>query len=155
MPLVKKTVHIYCDGSSLGNPGWGGYCAILRYQEKETILRGNEENVTNNRMELMGLVKAIERLKEPVLLEVYTDSKYVSDGLNLYLDSWVKKNFSKIKNPELWRMLAHYSKIHSIKVNWVKGHAGHPYNERCDRIAKEEAYKLKRELEERSSDDLF
>ncbi len=138
-----KKIEIFTDGSCLGNPGNGGWCAILRYGEHEKILSGNEANTTNNRMELTAVIKALEALKEPCEIELYSDSTYVLKGLNEWLENWIKKDFKKVKNVDLWKQYIEVSKPHKIHINWVKGHSGHTENEICDKIAKEEAEKLK------------
>jgi ribonuclease HI len=138
-----KKLEIFTDGSCLGNPGNGGWCAILRYGEHEKILSGNEANTTNNRMELTAVIKALEALKEPCEIELYSDSTYVLKGLNEWLENWIKKDFKKVKNVDLWKQYIEVSKPHKIHINWVKGHSGHTENEICDKIAKEEAEKLK------------
>jgi ribonuclease HI len=138
-----KKIEIFTDGSCLGNPGNGGWCAILRYGEHEKILSGNEANTTNNRMELTAVIKALEALKEPCEIELYSDSTYVLKGLNEWLSNWIKKDFKKVKNVDLWKKYIEVSKPHKIHINWVKGHSGHKENEICDKIAKEEAEKLK------------
>jgi ribonuclease HI len=138
-----KKLEIFTDGSCLGNPGNGGWCAILRYGEHEKILSGNEANTTNNRMELTAVIKALEALKEPCEIELYSDSTYVLKGLNEWLENWIKKDFKKVKNVDLWKQYIEASKPHKIHINWVKGHSGHTENEICDKIAKEEAEKLK------------
>ncbi|TLD88677.1 ribonuclease HI [Helicobacter sp. MIT 05-5294] len=138
-----KRVTLFCDGSSLGNPGSGGWCGILRYGEHEKIVRGGAEFATNNQMELTALIRGLEALKEPCEVLVVCDSKYVLEGLNRWLPNWIQKDFKNVKNPELWRLYLEVSKPHKIQVQWVKGHSGHIENEICDRIAKEEAMKFK------------
>ena len=138
-----KKIEIFTDGSCLNNPGRGGWCAILRYKNKEKILSGAEANTTNNRMELTAVIKALEALKEPCEIELYSDSTYVLKGLNEWLSNWIKKDFKKVKNVDLWKKYIEVSKPHKIHINWVKGHSGHTENEICDKIAKEEAQKLK------------
>jgi len=138
-----KQIDIFTDGSCLGNPGSGGWCAILRYKGHEKILSGAEKNTTNNRMELLAVIKALEALKEPCEINLYSDSTYVLKGLNEWLDGWIKKDFKKVKNVDLWKKYIEVSKPHKIHVNWVKGHSGHKENEICDTIAKEEAMKIK------------
>ncbi|MCI5968782.1 ribonuclease HI [Helicobacter sp.] len=138
-----KCVTLFCDGSSLGNPGFGGWCGILRYKEHEKILSGGAKNATNNQMELMALIASLEALKEPCEVLVVCDSKYVLDGLSKWLPNWIAKNFKNVKNPELWQRYIKAAKPHKIRVQWIKGHSGHNENERCDRIAKEEALKFK------------
>jgi ribonuclease HI len=137
-----KKIEIFTDGSCLGNPGAGGWCAILRYGKHEKILSGNEKNTTNNRMELTAVIKALEVLKQPCEIELYSDSTYVLKGLNEWLDNWIKRDFKKVKNVDLWKQYIEDSKSHKIHINWVKGHSGHTENEICDKIAKEEAETL-------------
>ncbi|RDU69907.1 ribonuclease HI [Helicobacter cholecystus] len=138
-----KKITLYCDGSSLGNPGAGGWCAILCYKDKEKILSGGEANATNNQMELKAVVESLKALKESCEVEIVSDSKYVCEGINSWLNTWVKKNFKDVKNPLMWQEYLQVSAPHKIKATWVRGHAGHIYNERCDTIAKEEAQKYK------------
>lgn len=138
-----KKITLFCDGSSLGNPGFGGYCAILRYGDNEKVVSGGMRDATNNQMELMAVIKGLEALKEPCDVTLVSDSSYVVKGINEWLGGWVKKGFAKVKNPDLWRSYIEVSKTHRIKGVWVRGHDGHPENERCDAIAKIEAMKLK------------
>ena len=138
-----KSIEIFTDGSSLGNPGPGGFGAILRYGEHEKIVSGGEDNTTNNRMELKAVIEALKSLKNPCSIIVYSDSIYVVKGINEWLENWIKKDFKKVKNEDLWREFIEVSKNHEIECIWVKGHNGHEENERCDKIAKEEAEKLK------------
>lgn len=138
-----KKISLYCDGSSLGNPGRGGWCAILRYKEKERVISGGQTNATNNQMELKAVIEALKILKEPCDILLFSDSRYVCEGINLWIHNWIKKNFANVKNPKLWQEYLELVKEHKIKAHWIKGHAGHPENERCDKIAKEEANKLK------------
>lgn len=138
-----KKITLFSDGSSLGNPGYGGYCAILRYGDSEKIVSGGVRNATNNQMELLAVVRGLESLKEPCDVTLVSDSSYVVKGVNEWLSGWVKKNFAKVKNPELWMRYLEAAKSHKVKGTWVRGHDGHPENERCDVIAKEEATKLK------------
>ncbi len=121
----------------------GGYCAILRYADTEKIISGNQRDATNNQMELLAVIKGLEALKEPCDVTVVSDSSYVVKGINEWLVGWVKKGFAKVKNPELWAEYLRVSQSHKVKGVWVRGHDGHPENERCDAIAKEEAMKLK------------
>jgi len=138
-----KKIEIFTDGSSLGNPGPGGWCALLRYKNNEKFLRGGEKNTTNNRMELTAVIEALKALKEPCEIELFSDSVYVLKGINEWLDSWIKKDFKNVKNVDLWKEFINYSKNSKININWVKGHSGHRENEICDKIAKEEALKRK------------
>ncbi len=139
-----KQVHLFSDGSSLGNPGFGGYCAILRYKTSEKIVSGSETNATNNQMELKAVIEGLKVLKSPCYVEVTSDSSYVVKGINEWLNGWIKKEFKKIKNPDLWREYVRVSSSHKIKAIWVRGHAGHAENEKCDKIARDEATFLKK-----------
>lgn len=136
-----KHVEIYTDGACSGNPGPGGYGAILVYNGREKELSGGEGQTTNNRMELMAVITALEALKEPCSVTLTTDSKYVSDGITQgWAESWQARGWKRsdgkpAMNPELWERLLSLLKIHSVEFVWVKGHAGHPYNERCDALA--------------------
>ncbi len=136
-----KKIEIYTDGSCSGNPGPGGWGAILVYKGKEKELSGGESLTTNNKMELMGAISAFEALKEPCEVDLCSDSKYVIDGLSKgWALSWKKKGWKKsdgksAQNPELWDRLLNAVSQHKINYIWVKGHAGHPYNERCDALA--------------------
>ncbi|MDR1975755.1 MAG: ribonuclease HI [Campylobacteraceae bacterium] len=138
-----KSITLFSDGSALGNPGFGGYCAILRFGEHEKIVSGGENDTTNNRMELKAVIEGIKALKEPCRIEIVSDSSYVTKGISLWLENWVAKGFAKVKNPDLWIEFLEVSKMHKLKTTWVRGHNGHEENERCDKIAKEEAQKLK------------
>ncbi len=138
-----KQVEIFCDGSSLGNPGFGGYCAILRYKDQEKIICGNQANTTNNRMELLAAIEAIKILKQPCDIKLYSDSKYVCDGISKWIFNWIKKDFKDVKNPDLWKEYLLAIKPHKIQTFWVKGHNNHPENEKCDTIARHQAQELK------------
>ncbi|MDE6886674.1 MAG: ribonuclease HI [Helicobacteraceae bacterium] len=138
-----KKITLYSDGSSLGNPGFGGWCAILKYKDREKILSGAEANVTNNQMELMAVLEGLRVLKESCEVELYSDSKYVCEGINLWIDSWIAKDFKNVKNPNLWKKFLDLSKSHKIKAIWVKGHNGHIENEKCDKIARARAQEIK------------
>jgi ribonuclease HI len=138
-----KNITLFSDGSALGNPGPGGYGVILRFGETEKILCGGEKHTTNNRMELLGVIEGLRALKEPCNVTVISDSSYVIRGMNEWIEAWVKRDFAKVKNPDLWRDYLVVSKPHSITGVWVRGHDGHPENERCDQIAREEAEKFK------------
>lgn len=137
-----KQVHLFSDGSSLGNPGFGGYCAILKYGEHEKIISGAQVEATNNQMELKAVIEGLRVIKEPCFITITSDSSYVVKGINEWLDGWVKKAFKKVKNPELWQEYLDVAKPHQIRAVWVRGHDGHEENERCDDIARGEAEKL-------------
>ena len=146
-----KKVYIYTDGACSGNPGAGGWGAILRYGSAEKELSGAEPDTTNNRMELTAIISALEALKEPCEVILTTDSKYVCDGMNLgwvrswRSKGWVKSDRKPALNPDLWERLLELSEKHKITFVWVKGHAGHPENERCDRLAVEQYRNLKQD----------
>lgn len=137
-----KEIKIYCDGSSLGNPGPGGWCSILVYKDKEKIISGGEKYTTNNRMELTSVIEALKILKEKCKIEIISDSQYVVTGINTWLKGWIDRNFKNVKNPELWKEYISLSEGNDITAIWVKGHSGHSYNEKCDSIAKQEASKF-------------
>ena len=134
-----KTVTVYTDGACSGNPGPGGWAAVLRYGKAEKELSGGEADTTNNRMELTGVIKALEALKEPCAVTVYTDSQYISRALNEgWLKKWKAAGFTKkggLKNAELWRTLDALLQKHAVTFHWVKGHAENEYNNRCDALA--------------------
>jgi ribonuclease HI len=134
-----KKVHLYSDGSSLGNPGYGGYCAILKFGQAEKVISGSQKLATNNQMELKAVIEGLKALKEPCDVTITSDSSYVVKGINEWLSGWIKKDFKKVKNPDLWKEYIEASKAHKINAIWVKGHAGHDENERCDDIARGEA----------------
>jgi ribonuclease HI len=140
--IVKK-IEIFTDGSSLGNPGAGGWCAILRYKNQEKILKGSKKLTTNNQMELTAVIEALKALKEPCEVNLYSDSTYVLKGISEWLKNWQKREFKNVKNKELWQEFLKISKPHKINVFWIKGHSGHKENEICDKIAREEAMKIK------------
>ena len=138
---MEKTVYIYTDGACSGNPGPGGYGAILKYDGHIKELSGGEADTTNNRMELLGVIKALEVLKFPCKVILTTDSKYVADSVTKgwarkwKQNNWIKSDKKKALNVELWERLLALLDVHDVTFNWVKGHAGHPENERCDRLA--------------------
>lgn len=138
---MNKTVNLYTDGACSGNPGPGGWGAILRYGSFEKELSGGEMDTTNNRMELTAVIKGLEALKEPCKVLLTTDSKYVADAIqNGWAKSWQKNGWRKADkkpalNPDLWEKLLSLLDIHEVDINWVKGHTGHPENERCDQLA--------------------
>lgn len=136
-----KTVSIYTDGACSGNPGPGGWGAILVYNGHEKELSGGEAHTTNNRMELMGVIAALSALKEPCTVELWSDSKYVIDALSKgWARSWRAKNWIKSDkkpalNPDLWEILLGLTEKHELHYHWVKGHAENKYNNRCDALA--------------------
>lgn len=144
----SKVVTLYSDGSSLGNPGPGGWGTILEYNGHRKEISGSSAETTNNRMELQAVIEGIKLLKQPCSVEVVTDSSYVANAINSWLSGWVKKDFKKVKNVDLWREYLESAKEHSVKATWVRGHNGHPENERCDYLATEAAKREKKELEQ-------
>ena len=136
-----KTVTLYTDGACSGNPGPGGWGAILEYQGVEKEFSGGEAETTNNRMELTAVIAGLSALKEPCIVELYSDSKYVIDGLSKgWAASWRKNGWRKADkkpalNPDLWEKLLELTEIHQLHYHWVKGHADNPKNNRCDELA--------------------
>ena len=143
-----KTVTLYTDGACSGNPGPGGWGAILEFQGKEKELSGGERSTTNNRMELTAVIAGLSALKEPCIVELYSDSKYVIDGLQKgWAEGWRKRGWVKSDkkpalNPDLWETLLNLTKIHQMRYHWVKGHADNPKNNRCDELAVMESKKF-------------
>ena len=143
-----KKVNIYTDGACKGNPGPGGYGAILVYGSAEKEFSGGEAQTTNNRMELLGAITALSALKEPCEVVLTSDSKYLVDAVNKKwavgwrAKGWKKSDGKPALNIDLWERLLDLLDTHKVKFVWVKGHAGHPYNERCDRLAVAEAEKF-------------
>ncbi|MDA3866931.1 MAG: ribonuclease HI [Salinivirgaceae bacterium] len=141
---MADPIVIYTDGGASGNPGPGGYGVVMRYKNHQKEISEGFQLTTNNRMELLAVIIALEQLKTHNMpVRIYTDSKYVADAVEKgWLANWQRKQFKKVKNPDLWqRFLRIYTKLTDIKFNWVKGHAGNELNERADRLAVE-AYKL-------------
>lgn len=143
-----KKVEIYTDGSCKQNPGPGGWGAVLVYRGRELELSGGQADTTNNRMELTAVIEALRKLREPCQVTLTTDSKYVSDGISKgWAASWKARGWKKADkrpalNSDLWGILLDLCEKHTIEFVWVKGHAGHPYNERCDMLAQGEAQKI-------------
>ena len=144
-----KKIEIFTDGACSGNPGPGGWGAVLRYNGVEKELSGGEKETTNNRMELTAVISALKALKEPCEVTLTTDSKYVCDSVvRGWVYSWQKNNWRKSDkkpalNVDLWEQLLELLEKHNVTFNWVKGHAGHPENERCDKLAVEQSEKYK------------
>lgn len=136
-----KTVYIFTDGACSGNPGPGGWGAVLRYNTAEKELSGSEKDTTNNRMELTACIEALKMLKEPCCVELTTDSQYVVNGITKgWAESWRRNGWKKSDkkpalNSDLWGELLELCERHEVNFNWIKGHAGHEENERCDRLA--------------------
>ena len=135
-------VEIFTDGACSGNPGPGGWGAILRSGKHESELSGGEAQTTNNRMELMAVIEGLRKLKRGAVVAIYTDSRYVMDGASKWILSWKKKGWKTadkkpVKNEDLWRALDEEMARHTIQWHWVRGHSGHPENERADLLARE------------------
>ena len=146
-----KTVNLYTDGACSGNPGPGGWGAILEYNGTEKVLSGGEDRTTNNRMELTAVIRGLEVLNQPCQVELYSDSKYVVDGLtkgwarSWQARGWVKSDKKPALNPDLWERLLELTQTHSVNCHWVKGHAQNPMNNRCDQLAVGEWKKIRNE----------
>lgn len=144
-----KQVTIYTDGACSGNPGPGGWGAILCYGDQEKELSGGEGHTTNNRMELTGVIEALKALNQPCQVDLYSDSKYVIDALqkgwvyNWKKNGWVKKDKKPALNPDLWQALLDQLGRHEVKLHWVKGHAENPKNNRCDQLAVAQSQRYK------------
>jgi len=140
--MTDETIYIFTDGACSGNPGPGGWGAILRCTGKETELKGSSPDTTNNRMELTAVIEALSALKRPCCVILQTDSRYVVDGIEKgWAKSWKKNNWVKSDkkpalNPDLWERLLALCETHNVKFTWIKGHAGHTENERCDKLAR-------------------
>ena len=139
-----KHVDLYTDGACSGNPGPGGWGSILVYKGKELVLSGGHPSTTNNRMELTAVIEGLSRLKEPCEVTLCSDSKYVIDSLEKgWVYGWKAKNWMRksepVPNADLWQKLLPLVSAHRLTYIWVKGHNGHPYNERCDKLATEQA----------------
>ena len=136
-----KTITLYTDGACSGNPGPGGWGAVLEWEGHEKELSGGEDSTTNNRMELTAVIRGLEALKEPCIVELYSDSKYVIDALEKgwargwKKRGWVKSDKKPALNPDLWQRLLELTQVHTMHYHWVKGHADNPKNNRCDELA--------------------
>ena len=144
MTETQKSVEIHTDGACLGNPGPGGWAALLRYRGKERELAGGEPQTTNNRMELMAAIMALEVLREPCQVTLHTDSQYVRQGITQWMAGWIRKGWKTsgggaVKNQDLWERLQRAASPHQVDWRWVKGHSGDPYNERVDGLARIQA----------------
>lgn len=139
--MIMKTVQIYTDGACSGNPGPGGWRTILRYKENEKVISGAEAMTTNNRMELTAILSGLEALNQRCFVELYTDSKYAAEPIRTgkifaWADNnWRLKSNKEVKNADIWKHIADLMLFHHVTVTWIKGHDGHPENERCDKLA--------------------
>jgi len=141
-PQQLITVEIFTDGACRGNPGPGGWGAILRYNRHEKLLKGTETLTTNNRMELVAVIEALKKLKKPCVVKITTDSQYVKNGITLWMHQWKQNgwktsNKKPVKNIDLWQELDRIAQLHKISWHWVKGHSNHPENELADKLANE------------------
>ena len=146
--MTRKQVEVHTDGACLGNPGPGGWAALLRWRGIERELSGGEAQTTNNRMELMAAIVALETLKEPCEVVLTTDSQYVRQVITEWMAGWLRRGWKTaggdpVKNRDLWERLHAAAGRHAVDWRWVKGHAGHPENERVDQLARAEAIKFK------------
>jgi ribonuclease HI len=138
---MTEIVEIFTDGACSGNPGPGGWGAILRYKGTEKELFGGEGDTTNNRMEMMAAIKALESLKRGCMVKLYTDSVYLKDGLTKWMEAWKARGWrtadkKPVKNKDLWETLDVLMQAHNVEMIWIKGHAGHAENERADALAR-------------------
>ena len=149
---MAARVEIYTDGACSGNPGIGGWGVLLRYKDVEKELSGGDEQTTNNRMELTAVIEALKALKTNCNITLYTDNKYVMSGITEWMPNWKRNNWktankkNDVKNVDLWLLLDELIKKHEIRWVWVKGHNGHPENERVDTLARAEVQKIKDSL---------
>lgn len=139
---MKDHIDIYTDGACSGNPGPGGWGALMIWRDEEKELCGGEPATTNNRMELMGAIQALEALKRPSKVALHTDSTYVRDGITKWIHNWKRNGWKTaakkpVKNAELWQRLEAALERHDVEFHWVKGHSGHPENERADELARQ------------------
>jgi len=137
----ENIVEIFTDGACSGNPGLGGYGAILKYGREIKEISGYERETTNNRMEMLAVIKALELLKRPCKIKVFTDSNYVVKGMTEWVTGWIERNWlnsqkKPVSNKDLWERLLKLSRLHQIEWKWIRGHHGHPENERCDQLAR-------------------
>ncbi|HVI26538.1 MAG TPA: ribonuclease HI [Xanthomonadaceae bacterium] len=148
---ARKQVEAHTDGACLGNPGPGGWAALLRWRGQERELVGAEAMTTNNRMELMGAIAALEALREPCDVMLQTDSQYVRQGITEWMPNWVRRNWrtaagEPVKNRDLWERLHAATLRHRIEWRWVKGHSGDPDNERVDKLSRDAAFGIRQRM---------
>ncbi len=134
-----NAITIYTDGACSGNPGPGGWGVVMMWKDKVREIQGYEENTTNNRMELMAVIKALESVKLSKSIHIYTDSQYVKKGITVWINTWKKNHWNngKVKNVDLWQVLWRLTSKHKLEWFWVRGHSGNVYNERADKLARE------------------
>jgi len=138
--MAEEAVELFTDGACRGNPGPGGWGVVIRFKNNEKELWGGEAATTNNRMELMAVIRGLEALTRPSRVRVYTDSQYVQKGISEWIHSWKRRGWrtadkKDVKNVDLWKALEEQAARHEVEWHWVRGHAGHPENERADRLA--------------------
>ncbi|MHC4598888.1 MAG: ribonuclease HI [Planctomycetota bacterium] len=146
--MTEPPVEIFTDGSCLGNPGPGGWCAILRSGDRERVVAGGAEQTTNNRMELTAPLEALKTLTRPSRVRLLSDSRYLISGMTEWIHGWIRRGWrragkKKVENVDLWKALLEAAEPHEIEWRWIRGHAGHAENERCDRLAKAEIDKYR------------
>ncbi|MCF6288871.1 MAG: ribonuclease HI [Proteobacteria bacterium] len=146
--MAKSQVQIFTDGSCLNNPGPGGWAALMRYKKQEKMFSGSKLDTTNNQMELQAVISGLTALTKSCEVELYTDSRYVIDGFTQWLAGWKAKGWKRAKNKplsnkELWQKLDKIGHKHSIQWHWIKGHSGHPENERVDQLARSKAEEIR------------
>ncbi len=137
---MSSVIEVYTDGACSGNPGPGGWGALMRWNGHEKEISGGEPDTTNNRMEMMAVIKALESIKKPSAVHIHTDSKYVMQGVNDWMPGWKARGWKTaakkpVKNQDLWERIDSLINVHDVTFSWVKGHAGHPDNERADELA--------------------
>lgn len=138
---TNETIDLFTDGACRGNPGPGGWGVLMRWRDHEKELKGGERDTTNNRMEMMAAIKGLESVKRPARIRIYTDSTYVRDGITKWIHGWKKRGWKTadkkpVKNIDLWQRLEAALEPHQVDWHWVKGHDGHPENERADALAR-------------------
>lgn len=147
--MTRKTVTIYTDGACSGNPGPGGWAAVLLYGSRQRELSGGDPSTTNNRMELTAVIQALSILKEPCDVDLYSDSKYIVDALvqgwavRWRRNGWMRTRTERALNVDLWQRLLELTEVHNVRCHWVRGHADNPYNNRCDALAVAESRKFR------------
>lgn len=147
-----KAIELFTDGSCLGNPGFGGWAYVLTYNSFIKEGYGAVGHTTNNQMEIRAVLEGLRQLKEPCSITLFTDSEYVAKSINMWVEGWKEKNWKGVKNSELWKEFLKLSKDHTINAMWVKGHNGHPQNERCDHLARSAAEQLRQKSQKRKSE---
>lgn len=146
--MTQQTVYLYTDGACKGNPGIGGWGVIMQYKQHEKELFGAEENTTNNRMELTAIIQGLSALTRSCHVVIHTDSQYVKNGMEKWIHNWKTNNWftaskQPVKNQDLWQQLDQLAQKHTIEWQWIKGHSGHPKNERADALANQGIHELK------------